>query len=186
MINNYMLGKEPFPFDLLYWNDDSTNMPAAMHSFYLRNMYRDNLLCRPGGIKLEGANLDVRDIKVPSYFLSTKDDHIAPWKSTYEGMMLLGGKKTFVLSASGHVAGVVNPPVAKKYHYWENNTIDDREYAEGWLAKAKQHDGSWWVHWAKWIKTYSGGEEVKARSPGKGKLKVIEDAPGRYVKKKTS
>jgi polyhydroxyalkanoate synthase len=183
VINNYMLGKEPFPFDLLYWNDDSTNMPAAMHSFYLRNMYRDNLLCRPGGISINGAKLDVRDIKVPSYFLSTKDDHIAPWKSTYEGMLLLGGNKTFVLSASGHVAGVINPPAAKKYHYWENNVIDDREHAEDWFEQAKQHDGSWWLHWVKWVKTYSG-EKVKARVPGEGKAPVIEDAPGRYVQKK--
>lgn len=183
VINNYMLGKEPFPFDLLYWNDDSTNMPAAMHSFYLRNMYRDNMLCRAGGISLEGSPLDVRDIKVPSYFLSTKDDHIAPWKSTYEGMLLLGGDKTFVLSASGHVAGVVNPPAAKKYHYWENKEIDDRYHPQEWLDKAKQHDGSWWVHWKKWLKDFSG-DQVPARKAGSGKLKAIEAAPGRYVKRK--
>ena len=183
VINNYMMGKEPFPFDLLYWNDDSTNMPAAMHSFYLRNMYRDNLLCQPGGITLEGSALDVRDIMVPSYFLSTKDDHIAPWKSTYEGMLLMGGEKTFVLSASGHVAGVVNPPASKKYHYWENKEIDDRYHPQEWLDKAKQHDGSWWNHWSKWIKDYAG-EQVTARKPGGGKLKAIEAAPGRYVRKK--
>ena len=158
-------------------------MPAAMHSFYLKNMYRDNLLCRPGGIKLEDTGLDVRKIDVPSYFLSTKDDHIAPWKSTYDGMTLLGGKKTFVLSASGHVAGVVNPPASKKYHYWENNTIDQSDHADDWFEKAKQHDGSWWVHWHKWMKDYAG-EQVAARVPGKGKLKVIEPAPGRYVKRK--
>lgn len=183
VINNYMLGKEPFPFDLLYWNDDSTNMPAAMHSFYLRNMYRDNLLCRPGGITLEGTGLDVRKIEVPSYFLSTKDDHIAPWKSTFDGMALLGGKKTFVLSASGHVAGVVNPPAAKKYHYWENNTLDPRDHPDDWFEKAAQHEGSWWTHWKQWMKQYSG-DQVAARAPGQGKLKSIEPAPGRYVKKK--
>lgn len=183
VINNYMLGKEPFPFDLLYWNDDSTNMPAAMHSFYLRNMYRDNLLCKPGGINIEGVDLDVRKIEIPSYFLSTKEDHIAPWKSTFDGMQLFGGPKTFVLSASGHVAGVVNPPAANKYHYWENNTVDPRKHAEDWLAKAKQHDGSWWPHWKKWALAYSG-EQVAARQPGSGKLKVIEPAPGRYVRKK--
>lgn len=183
VINNYMLGKEPFPFDLLYWNDDSTNMPAAMHSFYLRNMYRDNLLCKAGGIKIGEYPLDVKKVKVPAYFLSTKDDHIAPWKSTYEGMLLFGGKKTFVLSASGHVAGVVNPPESKKYHYWENNTIDDRQYAQDWLNHAQQRDGSWWTHWSKWIKQYAG-DEVAARKPGGGKLKAIEPAPGRYVRKK--
>ncbi len=183
VINNYMLGKEPFPFDLLYWNDDSTNMPAAMHSFYLRNMYRDNLLCRAGGIDIDGAKLDVRDIEVPSYFLSTKDDHIAPWKSTYEGMLLLGGDKTFVLSASGHVAGVVNPPASKKYHYWENADLDERYHPEEWLERATQRDGSWWTHWEKWASARSG-DKVAARQPGKGgKLKAIEPAPGRYVKR---
>ena len=183
VVNNYMLGKEPFPFDLLYWNDDSTNMPAEMHRFYLRNMYRDNKLCRPGGIKLGDTSIDVTKIKVPSYFISTKEDHIAPWTSTYEGMCLLGGDKTFVLSASGHVAGIVNPPAAKKYHYWVNPHLDDREHAEEWLGKAKQQDGSWWTHWAEWIKSRSGAQ-VAARKVGDGKLDIIEPAPGRYVMKK--
>lgn len=185
VVNNYMLGKEPFPFDLLYWNDDSTNMPAEMHRFYLRNMYRDNLLCKIGGIIMDGVPLDVRKIKVPSYFISTKEDHIAPWVSTYEGMLLLGGKKTFVLSASGHVAGVINPPAANKYHYWTNDVIDDRDYPEDWLKKATQHGGSWWTHWAGWVKE-TAGTQVDARPVGCGKLKIIEPAPGRYVRKKTS
>ncbi len=186
VVNNYMLGKEPFPFDLLYWNDDSTNMPAEMHRFYLRNMYRDNKLCRPNGIKIGDTPIDVRTIKVPSYFISTKEDHIAPWTSTYEGMMLLGGKKTFVLAASGHVAGVINHPAAKKYHYWTNSHIDDREHPEEWLAKAKQNEGSWWTHWAHWVSsvTAASGSKVPARKIGGGKLKAIEPAPGRYVKKK--
>lgn len=183
VVNNYMLGKEPFPFDLLYWNDDSTNMPAEMHSFYLRNMYRDNKLCRPGGIKIGETPIDVTKIKVPSYFISTKEDHIAPWISTYEGMMLLGGQKTFVLAASGHVAGVINPPAANKYHYWTNPELDDREHAEDWLAKAKQNNGSWWTHWAEWVKS-SSGPKIPARKVGDGKLKIIEPAPGRYVKKR--
>lgn len=183
VVNNYMLGKEPFPFDLLYWNDDSTNMPAEMHSFYLRNMYRDNKLCRPNGIKIGEVGIDVTKIKCPSYFISTKEDHIAPWVSTYEGMCLLGGDKTFVLSASGHVAGIVNHPNAKKYHYWINPKLDDREHAEDWLAKAKQQNGSWWTHWADWLKKTSGSM-VTARKIGSGKLKPIEPAPGRYVKKK--
>lgn len=185
VVNNYMLGKEPFPFDLLYWNDDSTNMPAEMHSFYLRNMYRDNKLCRPNGIKIGEVGIDVTKIKCPSYFISTKEDHIAPWVSTYEGMCLLGGDKTFVLSASGHVAGIVNPPAAKKYHYWTNPKLDDREHAEDWFAKAKQQDGSWWTHWANWLKNTSGNM-VTSRKIGSGKLKPIEPAPGRYVKKKAS
>lgn len=176
VVNNYMLGKEPFPFDLLYWNDDSTNMPAEMHRFYLRNMYRDNKLCKAGGITIGKTPIDVSKIKVPSYFISTREDHIAPWKSTYEGMMLFGGDKRFVLAASGHVAGVINPPAANKYHYWVNDKIDDREYADDWLEKAEQHDGSWWSDWAEWVKTY-GGKQIPARDPKKGKLKVIEPAP---------
>jgi polyhydroxyalkanoate synthase len=123
---------------------------------------------------------------VPSYFLSTKDDHIAPWVSTYEGMHLLDGDKTFVLSASGHVAGVVNPPAANKYHYWTNENLDDRQYAEEWLANATQHEGSWWTHWNEWVMGISGNEQVKARIPGEGKLKAIEPAPGRYVKAKAA
>ncbi|MCB1557982.1 MAG: class I poly(R)-hydroxyalkanoic acid synthase [Alphaproteobacteria bacterium] len=183
VVNNYMLGKEPFPFDLLYWNDDSTNMPAEMHRFYLRNMYRDNKLCKAGGIKIGKTSIDVSKIKVPSYFISTKEDHIAPWTSTYEGMMLLGGKKRFVLAASGHVAGVINPPASNKYHYWVNEKIDDREHAEEWFKQASQHDGSWWSDWAEWVKGTSG-KQIPARDPKKGKLKVIEPAPGRYVKMK--
>ncbi len=179
VVNNYMLGREPFQFDLLYWNDDSTNMPAAMHSFYLRNMYKNNLLCRPGGIKLNKTDIDVHKISIPSYFLSTKEDHIAPWKATFEGMHLLGGKKTFVLSASGHVAGVVNAPVAKKYHYWTNEKVT--ENSDDWLANAKQSEGSWWVHWMKWLEDHSG-EQVKARKPKNG----LESAPGSYVLKKAS
>lgn len=183
VVNNYMLGKEPFPFDLLYWNDDSTNMPAAMHRFYLRNMYRDNKLCKAGGIKIGDTPIDVRTIKVPSYFISTKEDHIAPWTSTYEGMMLLGGKKRFVLAASGHVAGVINPPVSGKYHYWVNEKIDDREHSHEWFEKAEQHAGSWWTDWAEWVKTYAG-KKIAPRDPKKGKLNVIEPAPGRYVQMK--
>ncbi len=183
VVNNYMMGKEPFPFDLLYWNDDSTNMPAEMHRFYLHNMYRDNKLCKAGGIILNKTPIDVSKIKVPSYFISAKEDHIAPWTSTYEGMMNLGGKKRFVLSASGHVAGVINPPAANKYHYWVNDKIDDREHAEEWFAQTVQKDGSWWSDWAEWIKK-NAGKKVPARDPEKGKLKVIEPAPGRYVKMK--
>ncbi|MDY0029220.1 MAG: class I poly(R)-hydroxyalkanoic acid synthase [Pseudobdellovibrionaceae bacterium] len=183
VVNNYMLGKEPFPFDLLYWNDDSTNMPAEMHRFYLRNMYRDNKLCKAGGIKIGKTPIDVSKIKVPSYFISTKEDHIAPWKSTYEGMMLLSGKKRFVLAASGHVAGVINPPAANKYHYWVNDKIDDREHAEEWLDQAEQREGSWWSDWAEWVKAHAG-KQIPARDPEKGTLKAIEPAPGSYIKMK--
>lgn len=181
VINNYMLGKDPFQFDLLYWNDDSTNMPAAMHSFYLRNMYKDNLLCKSGGIKLDNTAIDIGKIETPAYFLSTKEDHIAPWKATFDGAKLLNGESVFVLSASGHVAGVVNPPAAKKYHYWSGSTFDRRTNAEEWLAHARQWDGSWWTHWAEWIGNYAG-----AQLPARPVLHGIENAPGSYVRKKAA
>ncbi len=179
VVSNYMLGKDPFPFDLLYWNSDSTRMPKAMHSFYLRNMYNKNLLREPGGIKILGEPIDLRDIKIPVYFLSTREDHIAPWQATYAGTQLLSGQVKFVLSASGHIAGVVNPPVAKKYCYWTYNRTP--ENPDDWMNKATQHEGSWWTDWQNWISRRSGGQ-VDARTAGDGKLKVLGPAPGEYVK----
>jgi polyhydroxyalkanoate synthase subunit PhaC len=178
VVNNYLLGKSPFPFDLLYWNADSTRMPAAMHSFYLRNMYQENLLVKPGGISLDGVPIDLRKIKTPSFLLSTREDHIAPWRSTYAATQLYRGPVKFVLSASGHIAGVVNPPDSK-YGHWENNK--NPPTPEEWLATATAHPGSWWPVWERWVSHYSGGE-VSARRPGDRKLKPIEDAPGSYVK----
>ncbi|MCC7275423.1 MAG: class I poly(R)-hydroxyalkanoic acid synthase [Alphaproteobacteria bacterium] len=182
VVNNYLLGKEPFPFDLLYWNADSTRMPAAMHSFYLRKMYQENLLVEPGGITLKGVPIDLRRIKVPTFILSTREDHIAPWKSTYAATQLYSGPIRFCLAASGHIAGVVNPPAGQKYSHWESDTIEPTP--DAWLAKAEEKPGSWWPHWREWLKQYAGGQ-VNARKPGSGKLKPIEDAPGRYVKVKT-
>ena len=175
VVNNYLMGKEPFPFDLLYWNDDSTNMPAAMHSFYLRNMYRDNLLTKPGGIEMKGEKIDVSKIKTPAYFLSTREDHIAPWQATYDGAQLLGGDVTFTLAASGHIAGVVNPPAKKKYCYWSSDHVTDDP--EHWLESTSESAGSWWPHWQKWVKGFAGAK-VPARKVGKG----LEPAPGSYVK----
>ncbi|MCC9622562.1 class I poly(R)-hydroxyalkanoic acid synthase [Thalassospira sp. MA62] len=183
VVNNYMLGKDPFPFDLLYWNSDSTRMPKAMHSFYLRNMYNKNLLREPGGISIMGQPIDLRDIKIPVYFLSTREDHIAPWKATYAGTQLMSGQVKFVLSASGHIAGVVNPPAANKYCHWTYNRTP--ENPDDWMAKATQHDGSWWTDWQNWISRRTGGK-VDARKPGDGKLKVLGDAPGDYVKVRLS
>lgn len=179
VVNNYLLGKDLFPFDLLYWNSDSTRMPAAMHGFYLRNMYLRNLLREPGGITLAGVPIDVTQIKVPAYFISTVEDHIAPWKSTYAGAKLLKGPVRFVLGGSGHIAGIINPPAANKYCYWINEKLADS--SDEWLEKAAQHPGSWWTDWGRWAAKH-GGEKVAARIPGKGKLKAIEDAPGSYVK----
>jgi polyhydroxyalkanoate synthase len=178
VVNNYLLGKSPFPFDLLYWNADSTRMPAAMHSFYLRNMYQENLLVKPGGISLDGVPIDLRKIRTPSFLLSTREDHIAPWRSTYAATQLYRGPVKFVLSASGHIAGVVNPP-GGKYGHWENDK--NPPTPEEWLATATSHPDSWWPAWERWVAQYAGGE-VPARQPGGGKLKPIEDAPGSYVK----
>jgi polyhydroxyalkanoate synthase len=179
VVNNYLLGKSPFPFDLLYWNSDSTRMPAAMHSFYLRNMYQENLLVRPGGIILGGVPIDLRRIQTPSFLLSAREDHIAPWRSTYAATRLYGGPVKFVLAASGHIAGVINPPQSGKYSHWESG--HNPPTAEEWLAGASQHPGSWWPLWERWVAHYAGGE-VPARQPGDGKLPPIEPAPGAYVK----
>jgi polyhydroxyalkanoate synthase len=183
VVNNYLLGNDPFPFDLLYWNADSTRMPARMHSFYLRKMYQENLLKDPSGITLAGVPIDLRKIKTPAYFLSTREDHIAPWKSTYRGTQLLSGPKRFVLAASGHIAGVVNPPEGGKYSHWINTDLPPD--AEAWFKGATEIAGSWWPDWHRWV-TALGKEQVPARVPGEGRLKAIEDAPGSYVQVRLS
>ncbi|HVS26572.1 MAG TPA: class I poly(R)-hydroxyalkanoic acid synthase [Burkholderiales bacterium] len=179
VVNNYLLGKDPFPFDLLFWNSDSTRMPAKMHGYYLRNMYIRNLLKEPGGLTLAGEPIDLSKVKTPAYFLSTVEDHIAPWKTTYAGTNLFAGPVKFVLGGSGHIAGVINPPVANKYGYRTNAKLATD--VDSWLKSAKQNEGSWWPDWDKWVEKF-GGEKVAPRIPGKGKLKVLEDAPGSYVK----
>jgi polyhydroxyalkanoate synthase len=183
VVNNYLLGNDPFPFDLLYWNADSTRMPARMHSFYLRKMYQQNLLSQPNGISLTGVPIDLRKIKTPAYFLSTREDHIAPWKSTYRGTQLLSGRKRFVLAASGHIAGVVNPPESGKYGHWINNELPSDP--EDWFKGATEMAGSWWPDWHRWVSSQAK-EQVPARMPGDGKLNPIEDAPGSYVKVRLS
>ncbi len=175
VINNYLLGKEPFPFDILYWNSDATNLPAAMHSFYLRRLYMENKLAEPGGVTMNSVPLDLRKIDTPVFMLSTQDDHIAPWRSTYAATQLYRGPVKFVLSGSGHIAGIVNPPTAKKYGYWTNDTCP--EDPEDWFKDAAQHAGSWWPEWIKWLAQYGGGE-IPAREVRDG----LEDAPGSYVK----
>ena len=179
VVNNYLLGREPFPFDLLYWNSDSTRMPAMMHSFYLRKMYLENKLVEPGGIALAGVPIDLRRIRVPSFLVSTREDHIAPWKATYAATQIYRGPVRFVLAASGHIAGVVNPPGSAKYSYWTNPDLPPDP--ETWLAGAKEHPGSWWPEWLSWLKPHAGAR-VPARTPGDGALAPIEDAPGSYVK----
>lgn len=179
-INNYLAGKEPLPFDLLYWNSDGSNLPEEAHRFYLRNMYLKNLLPQPNALILANTPLNIQEINVPAYFISTELDHIAPWKSTYKGAQLHSGPVRFVLGGSGHIAGVVNPPYKMKYGYWTNPTLECSP--ERWLSNAKQQKGSWWLDWDSWIKKQDSSL-VPARKVGEGRLTVIEDAPGSYVKR---
>jgi polyhydroxyalkanoate synthase subunit PhaC len=179
IINNYVKGKAPFPFDLLYWNSDATRLPAANHSFYLRNCYLDNKLTK-GGLTIGNTPIDLKSIKIPVYNLATREDHIAPAKSVLLGSKYFGGPVRYVLSGSGHIAGVVNPPDKHKYQYWTGPKPRSANL-EGWLAKATEHPGSWWPDWLAWLKAQDP-TEVPARVPGDGALKAIEDAPGSYVK----
>jgi polyhydroxyalkanoate synthase len=185
VVNNYLLGKDPFPFDLLYWNSDATRMPMAMHMFYLRKMYQENLLVKPGGITLKNVPIDLRKVSIPVCILSTKEDHIAPWKATYAATQLYKGPVKFLLSGSGHIAGVVNPAGSEKYGFWTSDAKKNPKKPDDWLKAATQHKGSWWPEWKKWISEFEG-EQVPARKPGDGNLKVLEDAPGSYVKVKAS
>ncbi len=178
-VNSYLLGKSPRPFDILYWNSDATNMPAAMHTFFMRNMYLENRLREPGGIELAGVPIDVNRILTPAYIVATREDHIAPWKTAYASTQLFSGPVKFVLGASGHIAGVVNPPVKEKYGYWTNDRMPADP--DGWLARASEHAGSWWPDWMRWLAAYTG-EPVPAREPGSDALPPIEDAPGSYVR----
>ena len=180
VINNYFKGKDPMPFDLLYWNSDSTRMAAANHSFYLRNCYLDNNLAR-GKMMIAGKPIDLKAVKVPIYNLATREDHIAPAKSVLFGSSYFGGKVRFVLAGSGHIAGVINPPGKQKYQYWVGSKPTADADVDDWMAKAKEHPGSWWPDWLAWVKKL-GAEEVPARVPGRGKLKALEDAPGSFVK----
>lgn len=187
VVNNYLLGKQPFPFDLLYWNSDSTRLPRANHAFYLREFYHENALAK-GAMTLAGQALDLGRIAIPVYELATREDHIAPAASVYIGARLFGGPVRYVLAGSGHIAGVVNPPEKQKYQHWTgkkpNGKNAKRATLDDWLAKAEEHPGSWWPDWAEWLGQKSG-DKVPAREPGAGKLKAIEDAPGSYVKVRT-
>src|SRR6185503_14130785 len=173
VVNNYLLGKKPFPFDLLYWNADSTRLPAANHAFYLREFYHLNRLSK-GELKLGGAKLDLKRVKIPIYELAAREDHIAPASSVFIGSKLFGGPVRFVMSGSGHIAGVVNPPTRNKYQFWAGTPADS--LAE-WVKKATETPGSWWPDWGAWLAALSG-PKVPARDPAAGPLKPIEDAPG--------
>jgi polyhydroxyalkanoate synthase len=179
VVSNYLKGEAPFPFDLLYWNSDATRMPAANHSYYLRNCYLENNLTK-GKMTIDGVGIDLGNVKVPIYNLATREDHIAPARSVYVGSSSFGGPMRYVLSGSGHIAGVVNPPAKKKYQYWTGETPHGED-VEAWIATATEHPGSWWPDWLAWIKAQDAAE-VPARQPGGGVYQPIEDAPGSYVK----
>ncbi len=181
VINNYLMGKDPFPFDLLFWNSDTTNMPPKMHSFYLRNMYQQNLLQKPGGLTLGGQSIDLANVKIPIFVQASKDDHISPFESVFKATKLMSGPAEFMLAGSGHIAGVINHPDANKYQHWVNSKKKKYDTAKDWFADAEENPGSWWPHWHKWLSKKSG-PKVDARDPAKGKLKPLEDAPGSYVK----
>jgi len=177
-VNNYLAGETPFPFDLLYWNCDSTNLPAKMHSFYLREMYGHNRLAQPDGISLDNTPIDLRKIAIPAYFISTEYDHIAPWDGTYKGATLFSSDVRFVLGGSGHIAGIVNPPVKQKYGFRTNTQLPKE--AQEWYENSVENSGSWWNDWQKWITPFMG-DMIPARKPGDSGIKPIEEAPGRYV-----
>ncbi len=184
VVENYLKGNSPPPFDLLYWNGDSTNLPGPMYCWYLRHTYLQNELIKPGKLTVCGEKVDLGKITVPAYIYASHDDHIVPWKSAYESTHILKGKNRFVLGASGHIAGVINPPAKNKRHYFENNKL--AKTADEWLAAAKDIKGSWWPNYAKWLEQF-GGKKIKAsKTFGNARYKKLQAAPGKYVKEKVS
>ncbi|EIZ1280692.1 class I poly(R)-hydroxyalkanoic acid synthase [Vibrio vulnificus] len=179
-VDNYLKGSSPVDFDLLYWNSDSTNVAAATHNFMLRELYLNNKLVQDKGVKIGGVWIDLDKIRIPSYFISTKEDHIALWQGTYRGALNMGGNKTFVLGESGHIAGIVNPPAKNKYGFWVNDNLD--ESADEWLSNAQHKEGSWWTHWDQWLAQFNPDEKVLPYRQGSEANPVIDIAPGQYVK----
>ncbi len=182
VVGNYLKGKTPQAFDLLYWNSDSTNLPGPFLVWYLRNMYLTNSLRVPGRLEMLGVKVDVSKVKVPAYLLATKEDHIVPWKSGYLARQVLGGPTTFVLGASGHIAGAINPASKNKRSFWVNDS--EATSADEWLAGSTEQKGSWWLHWAQWLAPHGGRQVAARRTPGNEKYRPIEPAPGRYVKER--
>ncbi|OJI48033.1 Poly-beta-hydroxybutyrate polymerase [Vibrio vulnificus] len=179
-VDNYLKGSSPVDFDLLYWNSDSTNVAAATHNFMLRELYLNNKLVQDKGVKIGGVWIDLDKIRIPSYFVSTKEDHIALWQGTYRGALNMGGNKTFVLGESGHIAGIVNHPAKNKYGFWVNDNLD--ESADEWLSNAQHKEGSWWTHWDQWLTQFNPAEKVLPYRQGSEVNPVMDVAPGSYVK----
>ncbi len=184
VVENYLKGNSPPPFDLLYWNGDSTNLPGPMYCWYLRHTYLQNELIKPGKLTVCGEKVDLGKITVPAYIYASHDDHIVPWKSAYESTHILKGKNRFVLGASGHIAGVINPPAKNKRHYFENNKL--AKTADEWLSAAKDIKGSWWPNYAQWLEQFGGKRIQASKTFGNARYKKLEAAPGKYVKEKVT
>lgn len=184
VVSNYLKGNKPAAFDLLYWNSDATNLPGPFLAWYLRHMYLENSLRVPGQLEMCGVKVDIGRVDMPVFMLACREDHIVPWKTSYLGRSLLGGKSQFVLGASGHIAGVINPASKNKRSYWTNNRKTKKAGADEWLATATEVKGSWWPLWSEWLSTFGGDEIPAPRRPGSADFSVIEAAPGRYVKEK--
>jgi len=182
VVNNYLLGGRPAAFDLLYWNSDGANLPGPMFCYYLRNTYLENRLAEPGALVNCGASVDLRKVRIPVFVFSTREDHIVPWRSAYRTLGLVSGQKAFVLGASGHIAGVVNPPAKKRRNYWVGEPYP--EDPDAWFAQASEQPGSWWPRWSEWLALHAGGTRAAPARTGNRKYKPIEPAPGRYVKQK--
>jgi polyhydroxyalkanoate synthase len=184
VVGNYLKGETPPAFDLLYWNSDGTNLPGPMYCWYLRNTYLENNLVKPGRVELCGEKIDLGGIGIPSYLYASREDHIVPWQGAYRSTQVLSGKRRFVLGASGHIAGVINPPAKKKRSHWIGKTAALPASADEWLAHAVEHPGSWWADWSAWLAPFGGKQIAAPKKPGNGEYKPIEPAPGRYVKEK--
>ena len=186
VVGNYLKGETPPPFDLLYWNSDGTNLPGPMYCWYLRNTYLENNLVVPGKLTVCGEKLDLGKIDTPAYIYASREDHIVPWDGAYRNTNVLKGKTRFVLGASGHIAGVINPPAKGKRSHWIGANASSPTDAKDWLDKATEHPGSWWTDWAAWLKGHAGKQIAAPKAPGSKQHKAIEAAPGRYVKQKAS
>ncbi|MDP1532853.1 MAG: alpha/beta fold hydrolase, partial [Rubrivivax sp.] len=182
VVGNYLKGEAPPPFDLLYWNGDSTNLPGPMYSWYLRHLYLQNELKQPGALTVCGEAVDLGTIKAPVFIYGSREDHIVPWQAAYASTRLLKGKKTFVLGASGHIAGVINPPAKGKRSHWTGSTLPAT--AAAWFDTATEHPGSWWTGWTDWLAPHGGKQVAAPKKPGSAAFKPIEPAPGRYVQVK--
>jgi len=189
VVNNYLKGEKPVPFDLLYWNSDSTNLPGPFFTWYLRNMYLENNLVKKNRLTVAGEKMDLSSITVPIYSMGAREDHIVPWESAWKSLTALGGPKRYVLGASGHIAGSINPASKNKRSYWINEAQEGASIgasAQEWFAGATEMPGSWWNDWAKWLKQYAGAQTDAPAIPGSDKYKSIESAPGSYVKVRLS